>query len=268
MPELPEVETIVRELSSKIQGKKIVQIKILNPKLRQPIPQYISNFTHKILSITRQAKFIVMTLDTNNKIIIHLGMTGKILIQKQQNSPLNKHDHFLIQLNDNSSIIYNDTRKFGLVTTPELAPQSFFNSAPDPFEVSFSLEQFKQSLYNSTRPIKTCLMNNNIITGVGNIYANEALFKAKILPTRAANTLRDSEIDLLIDKIKATLLDAIKAGGSSIKDYRNITDNPGYFQQQLLVYNRTNQPCKLCTTPIKRSVISGRSAFFCYNCQK
>jgi formamidopyrimidine-DNA glycosylase len=268
MPELPEVETIVQELSKKIKGKKIINIKIINPKLRYPIPQQILDFTYNILSVTRTAKFIVISLDMDHQIIIHLGMTGKILINHQPSSVQHKHDHLLIQLNDNISITYNDTRKFGFITTPELAPKSFFNSASDPLEESFSPEKLKHILKHSRKPIKTCLMDNNIITGVGNIYASESLFKAKILPTRQALSLTTSEIDLLIKEIKNTLLEAIKAGGSSIKDYRNSSGNLGYFQQQLFVYNRANKPCKICSEPIQRLVISGRSTFFCSNCQK
>ncbi len=268
MPELPEVETIVQELSNKIKGKKILNIKILNPKLRYPIPHQILAFTYNILSVTRTAKFIVISLDMDHKIIIHLGMTGKILIHHQSNSATHKHDHLLIQLNDNIYITYNDTRKFGFITTPEFAPKSFFYSAADPLEKSFSLEKFIQALKQSRKPIKSCLMDNNIITGVGNIYASESLFKAKILPRKQALSLTTSEIDLLVTEVKITLLEAIKAGGSSIKDYRNSSGNLGYFQQQLFVYNRANKACKICAEPIKRIVISGRSTFFCSTCQK
>jgi formamidopyrimidine-DNA glycosylase len=266
MPELPEVETIVQELSNKIKGKRIAQIKILNPKLRYPIPANISDFTYLISSVTRKAKFIVVTFDSNDKMIVHLGMTGKILITK--NHVLHKHDHLVITLEDGTYVVYNDTRKFGFITTLELAPPSFFASAPDPFEHSFSEEILTRNLQTLKSPIKTCLMNNNLITGVGNIYASEALFKAKILPTRAANTLTTLEITLLIKEIKSTLSESIKAGGSSIKDYRTSSGSMGYFQQQLFVYNRTNKPCKMCNHLIERVVLAGRSSFFCSDCQK
>lgn len=268
MPELPEVETVVRELSKQLTDKNILQIKILNPKLRYPIPNNLVTFCGNIKSIKRQAKYIIISLDTDQNIVIHLGMTGRVLIIKSHDYKQDKHDHLIINLDNNISIIYNDTRKFGFITTPELAPPSFSNSAPDPFDPYFSATKLQQKLSSSSSSIKSCIMNNNIITGVGNIYANEALFKARILPTKAANTLSIKKINKLIEQITTTLKDAITAGGSSIKDYRNSSGKLGYFQQQHFVYNRETQPCKICQTDIIRIQQSGRSSFFCSKCQK
>ncbi len=268
MPELPEVETIVRELSKQLTGKKILQINILNPKLRYLIPENIVTFCKNIKSVKRQAKYIVITLDSGKDIIIHLGMTGKILITNSKEYTQNKHDHLIMHLDSQVSVVYNDTRKFGFITTPEFAPHSFNNSAPDPFDPHFSIAKLKQTLSKTTSSIKSCIMNNNIITGVGNIYANEALFQSGILPTRPANTLSEKELDMLIEQIVIKLQEAIKAGGSSIKDYRNISGKLGYFQQQLLVYNKAKKPCKMCKNTITRIQQSGRSSFFCIKCQK
>ena len=268
MPELPEVETVVRELSKQLTDKNILQIKILNPKLRYPIPNNLITFRGSIKSIKRQAKYIIISIDNDQNIVIHLGMTGKVLIINSHEYKQDKHDHLIINLDNNISIVYNDTRKFGLITTPELAPPSFYNSAPDPFAQNFSITKLKQKLSKSSSSIKSCIMNNDIITGVGNIYANEALFKANILPTRAANTLSNIEINRLIEQIIVTLKEAIQAGGSSIKDYRNSSGKLGYFQQQHFVYNKKNTPCKICQNKIEHIQQSGRSSFFCSKCQK
>ena len=267
MPELPEVETITQELSKQLLNKTITKINILNPKLRYPIPQDILELTFTIRSVSRKAKYIIITLNENNAIIIHLGMTGKILIQ-DKNYQSNKHDHVTIELDNKTTLVYNDTRKFGFIALKNSLPPSFYTDAPDPLALDFSTEKLKTKLRASKAPIKACIMNNKIITGVGNIYANEALFKAKILPICPANQLSNKKLDELIKQIIITLKAAIKAGGSSIKDYRNSSGNLGYFQQQLLVYNKEGKPCVICKNKIKRIIQSGRSSFFCSTCQK
>ena len=270
MPELPEVETVVRSLRPYLQKKIIKKIEIYTPKLRQFIPCTLNEqIGHMIDEVTRSAKYIIISTSAPEEIIVHLGMTGNLLIKDQLSFQRTKHDHLAIYLDNGTVLIYHDPRKFGLITTTSHAPKSLDEAAIDAVSddfTAFYLNQFLK-IFPKT-PIKLALMNNKIVSGIGNIYANESLFMAKILPTRQSSTLSQQELDLLVRKIKEVLFKAIDAGGSSIKDHKSASGESGYFQQQLLVYGRDRKPCKLCTTLLKRTIISGRSTFFCSQCQR
>lgn len=272
MPELPEVETISKGLKKEILGERISKILINNPKLRQPIPTNLVQIITgtQILDITRKAKYILCHLTNNYTLIFHLGMTGKLLIYNGSYI-VTKHDHAIFELFNNKNLIFNDIRRFGLVTmglSSELESLPIFNKPiMEPLSEEFNLEYLAKKLKNKQTPIKTALMDNNIVVGVGNIYSNESLFRAKISPKRASNTLTSAELSLLITTIKEVLIEAIKLGGSTFKDYASASGKSGKFQNKFTVYNRYGQNCLICTATIERIKQAGRSTFYCLKCQ-
>lgn len=288
MPELPEVETVTNGIKPYLEGQVIADLKILSPKLRYIIPKNIrkDSINSKIILVKRKAKYIQFFLDNGNLIIIHLGMTGRLLVKakspkekdlklasifKSQIKNLNKHDHMIIQLKNGSSLIFNDVRKFGMVDLIDqnhAAGYKFFKKLGlEPLDKEFSLQAFENIIYKRNKSIKSTIMDSNIIVGVGNIYANEALFNSGIHPERIANTLTNEEIKKLRLDIIKVLKDAIKAGGSTLKDFANEKGQSGYFQFNFKVYGRTGEPCLKCKTPIERIKQNGRSSFLCPQCQ-
>ncbi|MFV9875018.1 MAG: bifunctional DNA-formamidopyrimidine glycosylase/DNA-(apurinic or apyrimidinic site) lyase [Rickettsiales endosymbiont of Dermacentor nuttalli] len=272
MPELPEVETIVRELKQEILEHTISNVTVNHIKLRQSIPINLATLTinTKILNITRKAKYILWQLSNNYTLIFHLGMTGKLLISGDSYL-VNKHDHVLFQISNQKNIIFNDVRRFGLVTIEKsnaLKLLSIFNKPiMEPLSNEFNLEYLTNKLKNKQTPIKTALMDNNIVVGIGNIYSNESLFRAKISPKRASNTLNSQELSTLIMVIKNILLEAINLGGSTFRDYANTTGKSGNFQSKFNVYNRHGKNCITCSSIIERIKQAGRSTFYCTKCQ-
>lgn len=288
MPELPEVETISRGIKAHLENQTISNLKILNPKLRYLIPKNIKQdcLKSKILNVKRKAKYILIELDNQNIIVIHLGMTGRLLITtkntqkknlsteeifRHQLKHLNKYDHAIFQLENGTSLIYNDVRKFGmidLIDKSQMESYKFFkNLGLEPLDKAFSFKAFEEIISKRNKSIKSTIMDANLIVGVGNIYANEALFKAKIHPERLASNLTQSEIKELRLEIIKVLNAAIEAGGSTLKDYANEKGESGYFQFNFKVYGRNGQPCTKCKTIIERIKQNGRSSFFCPECQ-
>jgi formamidopyrimidine-DNA glycosylase len=288
MPELPEVETVTNGIKPHLEGQVIADLKILSPKLRYIIPKNIrkDSINSKIILVKRKAKYIQIFLDNGNLIIIHLGMTGRLLVKakspkekdlkldsifKSQIKNLNKHDHMIIQLKNGSSLIFNDVRKFGMVDLIDqnhAAGYKFFKELGlEPLEKEFSLKAFEDIVCKRNKSIKSTIMDSSIIVGIGNIYANEALFNSGIHPERITNTLTDEEIKKLRLNMIKVLKDAIKAGGSTLKDFANEKGQSGYFQFNFKVYARTGEPCLKCKTPIERIKQNGRSSFVCHQCQ-
>ena len=279
MPELPEVETIKNALSKAIGYSTILDVIINQNRLRQVIP---SDFAEKIkgthiLSYSRLAKYIVIQLSNNNSIIWHLGMSGRIKICESIPEVLEKHDHVLI-LTDNGVLIYNDPRRFGMITcckTQDISNLDFIKRIGfDAFSPDLTPSYLKEKFNNKNIPVKEALLDQKIIAGVGNIYASEALYHARISPLRSANSLSLKELEALIAAVRLTLEQAIAAGGSTLRDYHKPDGSEGYFQFQHCVYNKTGQPCPDCkcslakTGGIRKIVIAGRSSFYCSTLQK
>ena len=267
MPELPEVETICNAIKQSIGSPKIDKFEIINSKLRWKINKNIPSRVNGqiIKKIYRRAKYIVFEFD-NGSLIIHLGMTGQFR-KIQYNYLLDKHDHFLIKMSDDSVFVYNDVRKFGSIHWTSDIGKHFLikNIGVEPLTGDLNSQYLKNRTTKSKMKIKNFIMDQKIIAGVGNIYASEALFLSKIRPTKVANRLSKLKCSDLVKSIKIVLKKAIKYGGTSIKDYKTLDGNSGYFSQKLLVYGLDK--CK-CGEKIRNVKISGRSSFYCPKCQK
>ena len=267
MPELPEVETTRLGLLPYVLGRKINDVDVRQAKLRFALPKHFKNLliNKHIIAIKRRAKYLIFELD-QGFLIVHLGMSGHLRILNLASSP-EKHDHIDIILTDNKVIRYNDPRRFGFMHyTDSLDDFSMFKHlGPEPFEMN--AHELYRAFQKRKAAIKICMMNQSIIVGVGNIYASEALFLAKIHPLTAAKKLNLSQCEHLLTEIQHVLTIAIKQGGTTLQDYVNSEGKPGYFKQSLKVYQRENKPCFDCNTPIKKLIIGQRSTFFCPHCQ-
>lgn len=279
MPELPEVETIKNALKKAVEGAKILDTKVLCRQFRKNIPlefeQAIKNAT--ITQIKRIAKYVVLYLDNNNCIIWHFGMSGKIKVIESTPKELQKHDHVMI-VTDKCTLIYNDIRRFGMIDYVKTdllnKHDAFKNVGIDPFDEKLNADYLTNLLKNKKTPIKIALLDQSIINGIGNIYASEALYMSRILPDRSASDLSTKECESLIKAIKEVLTAAIKAGGSTLKDYMKPDGSTGYFQNKHCVYNKTGQRCPDCICNIEQTkgickiVQGGRSTFYCKTLQK
>lgn len=279
MPELPEVETIKEALKKSVQGARIDTVIVKNRKFRIQIPaDFEESIKNAIISkIYRRAKYLIFELNNGNSIIWHLGMSGRIKIINTPNYDIEKHDHIIITTNKDT-LIYNDARRFGLATYSKTASINdcsvFKNIGIDPFDKNLTPEYLLNKLKNKKTPIKIALLDQHIINGIGNIYASEALFEAGISPLRESNSISVEEASLLIESIIKTLTKAIKAGGSTLRDYRKPDGSIGYFQNQHCVYNKEGQRCPNCicnlnsTGGIIRITQDGRSTYYCKTKQK
>lgn len=258
MPELPEVETVCRELQKSLIGNKFTQIITLRDKIREVIPDLSGLEGTKITAVERRAKYIII----NSKLIIHLGMSGTIAIGAPKERK--KHDHVVFELSNGEEMVFNDPRRFGLVT---LYNDKYFAAlAPEPLTPEFNAKYLAKTLKTRKTPIKTAIMDQTLVVGVGNIYASEALFRSRINPTTPANKVQNHA--LLVNNIKQVLAEAIESGGSTLRDYVRSSGDLGYFQHHHNVYGRVGQPCVLCQTPIAKITQCGRSTFYCPKCQK
>jgi formamidopyrimidine-DNA glycosylase len=282
MPELPEVETVTKGIKPYLEGFVISTSQVLRPQLRIKIPKNFRELTEgsKILVVKRRAKYILISLDNNYTIIIHLGMSGRLTIQEIENEKVffhhqeknQKHDHLIIELESGIQLKYNDTRKFGLITITETNDiekhKLLAKLGVEPFDNNLTAEVFHQLIKPKNKTIKSVLLDATIIVGIGNIYACEALFSSGIHPETIASMLKFNKAKTLLTEIKKTLKKAIKAGGSTLKDYSKADGSAGYFQHNFYVYARENQPCKTCKSTIIRIKQNGRSSFLCPKCQK
>lgn len=267
MPELPEIETISRQLQT-ITNNVITNISYnKNIKLRLPLDNSLDQILFQtIIKISRRAKYLIIQL-TNGYLIIHLGMSGKLLLQVTSSAINRKHDHIVINLSNNHSLYYNDPRRFGCVIYRNNL-DCLKHLALEPFDHNLNAQYLLQKLANKTTNIKTSILNGNIIVGVGNIYISEALYKAKIHPLRTANSLNLLECQQLLIAIKQVLLLAINHGGSSFQDFLNIKGQKGQATHYLSVYNNNGHNCSHCGQLITSIRIQNRNTFFCSNCQK
>ena len=288
MPELPEVEVVRRSLQSFINGLKIKKVTIFNRNLRYKIKRNFERIIEhqKIIFIKRRSKFLLLGLENNFTILIHLGMTGKIFISKENlkkilktsfyfESEMNKkHNHFIIQFNNKVKLIYNDVRKFGFIKL--ISPNQrhtnnhLQNLGPEPLNSEFNYIYLNKKIRNIKKNAKSLLMDQKIVSGLGNIYVNEILNLSSVNPKKMSKNLSLVETKKIIRNTKITLKKAISLGGSSIRDFKGVSGNNGNFQQNFMVYNRSHQTCKKpgCRGLIKKIYISNRSTFYCLKCQK
>jgi len=269
MPELPEVETSVRAIQD-FSGQMLRSINISNPNLRWPADteglKKIKDL--RVQSITRRAKYILFNLSAQS-ILLHLGMTGTIRITGQYSNFYKKHDHVEFNFN-NGKLIYNDPRRFGSIHLVEDHKDHFLLNklGPEPLSEKFNGEYFYQVIKNSSAPIKSALMNQHHVVGIGNIYANEILFDAGIRPTKKCRALTIKETLKIEMSTKKILKRAIKVGGTTLQDFFQPDGNKGYFKIELAVYDRAEQKCIRCDKQkIKRIVQAQRATFFCKDCQ-
>ena len=275
MPELPEVETVCRALLQHLPEKVITEIVVRQAKLRNLLDEEELNSAcagKKILNLRRRAKYIIVDLNCDKALILHLGMTGKFRVVSQE-EPFLKHEHVIVNFSDGESLRYEDPRRFGIfksVTVPVSGgnPEFFDTMGPEPLSEDFNASYLFKKSRKKTKPIKNFIMDNNVVVGVGNIYAAEALFRSKISPLRKSGALKKAEALTLCSKIQEVLTEAIKAGGTTISDFQTPDGSEGYFFRELAVYGREEEPCLTCTLPIRRVVQAGRSTFYCKKCQK
>lgn len=270
MPELPEVETTRRGIEPHLPGRSVLAVTLRAARLRFPLEQSLCTDLpgRRFKAVARRGKYLLLTMD-GGTLLIHLGMSGHLHLSAP-GSPAGKHDHFELALDNGNLLRLNDPRKFGTVLWLAGDPGShplLAGLGPEPLDDRFSTEY----LYGITRKrkaaIKTVLMNSRLVVGVGNIYANEALFHARIAPSRQAGRLTQSECGRLVVAVKKTLAEAIERGGTSLRDYVDVDGNPGYFGLNLLVYGREGERCLVCLTPLQQSRLGGRATCWCPHCQ-
>lgn len=272
MPELPEVETVRRGLEPALTGQTIRSVELRRKDLRIPFPVDMRTRLEgaAILTVRRRSKYLLVETGKDT-LIIHLGMSGRILLEKH-GYLAKKHDHVLLGFSDGTLLVFNDARRFGLMTlcpTAELDNHKLFAElGPEPLSDDFSAEYLHSALKARNSPIKTALMDAKLVVGVGNIYASESLFRSFIHPARKTSSLTKKEASLLVPTIREVLQEAIDSGGSTLRDYVRSDGDLGYFQHKFRVYGRENKPCLTCATPIERLQQQGRSTFFCPRCQR
>jgi formamidopyrimidine-DNA glycosylase len=276
MPELPEVEVVRRGLSDRIAGNTITEVSAGDVSLRRPIPLHaMRHYTigATIEQVRRRAKYLLIDLDNGAVLIIHLGMTGKLGLFAGTTAPL-RHDHITWIFADGRHLRFNDSRRFGsifLLHGENVAQQErdFFSAAGvEPFSDQFDGRYLRKRAKNRIVPVKNFIMDGRIVSGVGNIYANESLFLAGIRPTRPAGAISLVRWQRLADAIRAVLAEAISQGGSTISNFFGVDGNGGYFQLAFCVYGKAGHPCPHCTRPIKRIVLAGRATYYCTRCQR
>lgn len=271
MPELPEVETVRNGLKDVLIGQTIQSVHIYQEKLRYCVPQQLIQLLphNKVLGFNRRAKYLLLSV-AEGSVLIHLGMSGSLRWLKTF-EPAKKHDHVDFIFESGSCLRFHDPRRFGLILWHpgnNVLTHRLLNAlGPEPLRSEFNAHYLFEVSRNKRRSIKTFLMDNHIVVGVGNIYANEALFQANIHPSQHAGTLNSDDYDRLVRIVKEVLARAIKAGGTTLQDFVNGHGSPGYFQQQLFVYGREGQACFRCKTPILNKKIGQRSSFYCPTCQ-
>lgn len=283
MPELPEVETVRRGLQPAMQDQKIMRAEVNRPDLRWPFPPDMAQRLTgaRVLRVLRRSKYILLDLDTQETLIVHLGMSGRMLVSGQQIGEFyqehpapEKHDHVVFHMENDTRVTFNDARRFGAM---DLAPTAVVEThkmlaslGPEPLSNHLDDSYLAAALEGRNTPIKTALLDQRLIAGLGNIYVCEVLFRAKISPMRKAKNLSKMQVGTLVPIIRTVLEEAIEAGGSSLKDYRQTGGELGYFQHSFHVYDRESQSCKHvgCGGIIARVSQSGRSSFYCPTCQR
>jgi formamidopyrimidine-DNA glycosylase len=271
MPELPEVETTRRGLAPHLVGRRIEGVRCHQRNLRWPVPRFLERRLTglTIRAVGRRGKYLLLDCGQGT-LILHLGMSGslRLLPAKTQRQP---HDHFELLLQGSQAMRLRDPRRFGAVlweAGPVLRHPLLAALGPEPLEAGFSGEVLRRAFRGRSAAVKQVIMDSHVVAGVGNIYANEALFRAGIRPGTAARRLSAARCEGLADAIRATLKDAIRAGGSSLRDFVGSDGSPGYFQQHYFVYGREGEPCRRCGDTIRAMRQGSRSTYYCPRCQK
>ncbi|RYG74884.1 DNA-formamidopyrimidine glycosylase [Lentibacillus lipolyticus] len=274
MPELPEVETIKETLKRFVINKTIANVSVYWPNIVKR-PDDAERFKHQlagqtIRDISRKGKFLLFQLD-DTVLVSHLRMEGKYSVHPAF-EPVKKHTHVILAFNDGEELRYNDVRKFGTMHLfdkgEELSHKPLNQLGPDPFDQAFTAEYLYQRLKRTERAIKTVLLDQTVVAGLGNIYVDETLFKANVHPLRKADKLKKREVKAIWEAAIATLREAVEMGGTTIRSYVNSQGDMGMFQQELFVYGRENEPCKMCGKPIVKMKIGGRGTHVCVVCQE
>lgn len=283
MPELPEVETVRRGLAPTMEGHIITRAEVNRPDLRWPLPDRMAERLTgaRVERLRRRSKYILADLDTGESLLVHLGMSGRMTVSGvmlggfHYDHPLpQKHDHIVFHMDQGARITFNDARRFGAMdlvrTDREAAHWLLSGLGPEPFSNDFNEEYLKERLKSRATPIKSALLDQRIIAGLGNIYVCEVLHRAGIDPRKQAGRIATKRIAQLVPLIRDVLAEAIEAGGSSLRDHRQADGELGYFQHSFRAYDQEGEPCRTegCDGNIHRIVQSGRSTFFCPICQK
>ncbi len=273
MPEMPEVETIRRDLEEKVDGKRIKKVIIINPSyFKEVTPSHLIKALEgkKFSSFLRRAKYLILQVEGKSFLVIHFGMTG-LLLYYLRPQKAEKHTQFIIEFEDSSQLHYQDMRRLGNIwltedfTTLEVIKEL----GPEPLSEEFTLERFKRELERRKRSkIKLLLMEQSFISGVGNVYANESLFRSGIHPERTAGSLEEKEIKTLYREINKVIEEAIEGRGSSVDTYRDLDGKRGLYEERLQVYGREGEPCLKCGSLIKMKKLGGRGTYYCQKCQK
>ena len=276
MPELPEVETVMRGLARVLEGRRLVAASIARPDMRWPFPPGLAaRLTGaRVLGFRRRAKYMLMRLDGGDSVLIHLGMSGRMVARRAEDRPNQPvaHEHFAMQTEDGTHVGFVDPRRFGSVdlmpTAAEDSHRLLAGLGPEPLEAAFTAEVLTAALAGKHTPIKAALLDQKVVAGLGNIYVSEALYRSGISPWREAFSVAGKRCLKLVPAIKAVLEESIAAGGSSLRDYVQADGGIGFFQERFKVYDREGQPCDDCPgvppcQGIQRIVQSGRASFYC-----
>lgn len=282
MPELPEVETVRRGLLPVLEGAVIALAEVNRPDLRWPLPERMADRLtgQTVTALRRRSKYILADLSSGETLLVHLGMSGRMLISGAQLGTFyhdhpapQKHDHVVLHMQGGARVTFNDARRFGamdLMPTDRAAEHMLLKDlGPEPFGNDFNEPYLAGRLKGRKTPIKAALLDQRIVAGLGNIYVAETLYRARISPLRLAGDLAEGQVNGLVPVIREVLAEAIEAGGSSLRDFRQANGELGYFSKHFHVYDREGGPCETpgCTGTVTRTVQSGRSSFWCPTCQ-
>ncbi|WP_299619346.1 bifunctional DNA-formamidopyrimidine glycosylase/DNA-(apurinic or apyrimidinic site) lyase [uncultured Tateyamaria sp.] len=282
MPELPEVETVRRGLTPAMEGVVIARADVNRPDLRWPFPERMAERLtgQTVLRLRRRSKYVLADLSSGETLLIHLGMSGRMLVSgdplgvfAHEHPAAEKHDHVVFHMGNGARITFNDPRRFGAMDLMDTATADQHKLlavlGPEPLGNDFHEAHLIQAFENKNTPVKSALLDQRIVAGLGNIYVCEALYRAQISPTRKAGRIAKPRVASLVPIIRDVLSEAIAAGGSSLRDFRQADGELGYFQHSFDVYGREGEPCRTpeCTAQISRIVQSGRSSFYCKSCQ-
>lgn len=289
MPELPEVETVRRGLEPVMTGRRILAADVRRPDLRWPLPARMAERLEgaRVEALRRRSKYLLADLDTGESLLVHLGMSGRMLVSAPGHGPPQapglfhhahpapgKHDHVILDMEGGARIVFNDARRFGAMDLVETARAEahplLAGLGPEPFGNHFNESYLLARLKGRRMPVKAALMDQHVVAGLGNIYVCETLWRAGIAPARRVANIADRRLAALVPAIREVLAEAIAAGGSSLRDYRQASGELGYFQHAFAVYDRAGEPCQRtgCGGTIRRSVQSGRSSYHCPDCQR
>jgi formamidopyrimidine-DNA glycosylase len=271
MPELPEVETTRSGIAPSLVERRVVEVIVRERRLRWPIARNLEALIkgQTVRGVGRRAKYILINFDAGT-VILHLGMSGSLRVIHGDEPP-RVHDHWDFRMDTGRVLRFHDPRRFGSLLWTDQDPAQhplLVKLAPEPLSAAFDAEYLHRVTRKRAVAIKILLMNSQVVVGVGNIYASEALFRAGVSPRRAAGRISRAQADSLVRAIKDVLAEAIKIGGTTLRDYVNAAGAPGYFRQELFVYERAGEPCRICKTPIRQFAQGQRSTYWCPGCQR